>query len=122
MGRTLMYSAIGGLAVFVLSAAFLVQSGGGSIAQAGDRSIHDLFLEPERFDGAGVTTEGVLRPGNSGEEFLVTADGLGIIVRSDSLDRLRELEGRKVRISGRFGVDEDAGVFIDAITIVEIEA
>ncbi len=115
MGRALMYAVIAALAVFVLTAAFVLQRGGGSIEAAAEVSVHDLSAAPEAHAGQRISTEGVLRRVEKPEEhFLVTAEGLGIVVRGYGVEALRRLDGQTVKVDGRFGLDAATGVYIEA--------
>ena len=115
MGRTLIYLCILVLAVFVLSAAFLLQAGGGSTSAAMQVSVHDLSVAPQTHAHERVSTTGVLRFLHEPDDhFVVTADGLGVIVRGYDEEALRALAGQAVAVTGRFGFDEETGAYIDA--------
>ena len=62
MGRTLIYLSILVLAVFVLAAALLLQTGGESLSSpaAVPVSVHDLSVAPQAHDDERVVTTGVL--------------------------------------------------------------
>lgn len=121
MGRFLMYTALGALAVFVLSATFVLEIGGRRTEANAETSIHDILLQPDAYQGKVVTTEGVLREGDSDDEFLVTdSESLGIIVRYESAP-LRVLEGQAVTVTGIFGFDDETGVFIEAGTVRSVQ-
>ncbi len=113
-----MYAAITALAALVLSATFLLNHGGESVASVQQVSVHDLTAGPSRFEGRTVATVGVLRFSEEHDRYqLVDADEgeFAVIIRrytgGDSLDAL---VGRGVRVRGVFGFDEDSGVHIDA--------
>ncbi len=118
MGRTLMYSAITALAVLVLSATFLLNHGGESLASVQQVSVHDLTTGPTRFEGRTVSTVGVLSFSDEHDRYqLIDADEgkfAVIIRRYTGGDSLEDLAGRTVRVRGVFGSDEDSGVYIDA--------
>lgn len=121
MGRPALYVVIVALAVFVLGAAFVLQTGGGSSQTAVSVSVHDLSTAPAAYDGERVSTSGVLRLAREPEEqFLVTAGGLGILVLDYNEDALRPLDGRDVTVTGRFGYNEHEGVYIEADSVTEI--
>jgi hypothetical protein len=121
MGRTALYAVIVVLTVFVLSAAFILKSGGGSSQAALSVSVHDLSTAPDAHSGERVTTTGVLRLAlEPREQYLVTADGLGVLILGYDEDALRELDGRTVTVIGRFGHNERDGVYIEADSVTEI--
>jgi len=118
MGRLLLYACILVLAVFVLAAAFLLQAGGGTSSAAPTVSVHDLSVAPGEHDDARVTTSGVLRFLHEPEDhFVISADGLAIVLRGYDEGALRALDGKPVTVTGRFGVDEDDLIFIDAESV-----
>jgi len=118
MTRPFLYAAIVLLALFVLAAAVLLEQGGGSSQAAVSVSVHDLSTAPAAHDGDRVTVSGVLRFAPEPEEqFLLTADGLGILIFGYDESLLRALDGRNVTVIGRFGVSERDGVYIDADSV-----
>ena len=122
MGRFLMYACLLVLAVFVLSAAFLLQSGGGTSSAAMPVSVHDLSTAPEEHDDERVSTTGVLRFLHEPDDhFVVTAEGLGVIVRGYDEAALRALDGQTVTVTGRFGFDKETGTYIDAESVTPAE-
>ena len=121
MGRFLVYACILVLAVFVLAAAFLLQASGKSSSGAMPISVHDLSVAPQAHAEERVATTGVLRFLHEPDDhFVVTADGLGVIVRFDEAT-LRPLDGLTVRVTGRFGYDADTGTYIDAQSVAATE-
>ncbi|MCH7483936.1 MAG: hypothetical protein IIA90_02170 [Chloroflexi bacterium] len=118
MGRTLMYAVITALAVFVLSATFLLKHGGESLASVQQVSVHDLTAGPSRFEGKPVTTVGVLGFSEEHDRYKLVdvdeGDFAVIIRRYTGGDPLDALVGRRVRVSGVFGFDEGSGAHIDA--------
>ena len=115
MGRFLIYLCILVLAVFVLSAAFLLQAGGKSSSAAMPVSVHDLSVAPEAHAAERIVTTGVLRfLHKPNDHFVVTADGLAVIVRGHDAAALRALDGQRVTVTGRFGFDGETGTYIDA--------
>ncbi len=118
MGRTLMYAAITALAALVLSATFLLNHGGESLASVQQVSVHDLTAGPSRFEGKTVATVGVLSFSEEHDRYqLIDADEgqfAVIIRRYTGEDPLDALVGRSVRVRGVFGFDEGSGVYIDA--------
>ena len=116
MGRFLVYLSITALALFVLAAVFLFQTGGGSSSAATSVSVHDLSVAPEDHAEERVATTGVLRFLHEPDDhFVVTADGLGVIVRGYAEEALRALDGQTV--TGRFGFDAETGTYIDAESV-----
>lgn len=119
MGRTLMYAAITALAVFLLSATFVLQHGGESIASVRQVSVHDLTNGPSLFEGQHVTTAGLLGFSEEHSDYQLVDEGdFAVIIREyrggASLD---DLLGRRVRVSGVFGISQESGVYIDATFI-----
>ncbi|MDO8615241.1 MAG: hypothetical protein Q7T33_05830 [Dehalococcoidia bacterium] len=111
MGRTLIYLSILVLAVFVLAAAFLLQTGDESLSSpaAAPVSVHDLSVAPQAHTAERIVTTGVLRLIHEPDDhFLVTADGLGVIVRGHDEAVLRALDGQTVTVTGRFGYDAES--------------
>lgn len=121
MGRFLMYATITLLAVFVLSATFVLDHGGGSTAAVVEVSVHDLLMTPERFRGDEVTTEGVLRFDSTTDGYLITADGQGIIVRFAEPE-LQLLRDQAVKVTGRFDYERDTGVYLEANVVVRVDS
>jgi len=118
MGRFLIYLCILVLAVFVLAAAFLLQAGGGTSSAAMPVSVHDLSVAPQAHAEERVATTGVLRLLHEPtDHFVVTADGLGVIVRGYDEEALRALDGQAVTVTGRFGFDRENGTYIDAESV-----
>lgn len=116
MGRTLMYAAIAALAVFVLSATFVLKHGGESVASVQQVSVHDLTTGPSRFEGQPVTTVGTLSFSEEHDRYQIVDEGnFAVIIREYAgEDRLGSLTGVRVRVSGVFGSDRESGVYIDA--------
>jgi hypothetical protein len=119
-----MYAMLAALAIFVLATYTLVEHGGGSIAAPdpngrvrGDRdvSIHDLTLDPSKYLGDEVVTEGTLSFSTEhGRHQIVDAGNYAVIIRSyQNTAKLESLEGVRVRVQGTFGQDSRFGVFID---------
>ena len=119
MGRLLMYTAIGLLAVFVGTATFLTEGGGGSTAAISQVSVHNLRSSPQTYLGQIVTTEGRLAFSDEhGLYQVVSEDNLAVVIREyKGSGELRRLDGKQVRVTGQFGVDPDLGIFIDAAEI-----
>jgi hypothetical protein len=121
MGRFLVYLSITALALFVLAAVFLFQTGGGSSSAATSVSVHDLSVAPEAHAAERVVTTGVLRFLHEPDDhFAVTADGLAVIVRFYEA-ALRPLDGRTVTVTGRFGYDKESGTYIEAESVTPTE-
>jgi hypothetical protein len=116
MGRTLMYAAITALAVVVLSATFLLEHGGESVAAVQQVSVHDLTVGHSRFEGKAVTSMGILSFSEEHDRYqLVGEDNFAIIIREYTGENpLDSLAGRHVRVRGVFGIDAESGAYIDA--------
>ena len=124
MGRFLIYLCILVLALFVLAAALLFQTGGESLSSpsASPVSVHDLSVAPQAHAEERVATTGVLRFLHEPDDhFIVTADGLGVIVRGYDEEALRALDGQTVTVTGRFGFDRETGTYIDAESVARAE-
>ena len=122
MGRFLIYLCILVLAVFVLAAAFLLQAGRKSSSGAMPVPVHDLSVAPQAHAEERVATTGVLRLLHEpNDHFLVTADGLGVIVRGYDEEALRALDGQTVTVTGRFGFDRETGTYIDAESVTAVQ-
>lgn len=118
MGRLFVYSTIAGLAAFVVLFFLVIERGGGSSAAVMPVSVHDLSVAPQAHADERVETTGVLRRVQEPEEhFLVTEDGLGVLVRGYPASALRALAGHTVTVSGRFGYDATEGTYIEAETV-----
>ena len=120
MGRLLIYLSILLLAVFVLAAAFLLQTGGESLSSPATTpvSVHDLSVAPQAHAAERIVTTGVLRLIHEPDDhFLVTADGLGVVIRGYDETALRALDGQAVTVTGRFAYDADTGTYIDAESV-----
>ncbi len=118
MGRTVLYFAIAALAVFVLAAVFVLDTGGGALESARQVSVHDLSVEPDVHDGERVTAAGVLRRLTEPEEhFVLTDGGLGVVVQGFNAKALRLLDGENVTVTGRFGFDSENGTYIDTESV-----
>ena len=121
MGRVLLYVVIAVLALFVLAAAFVLETGGGSTEAATEVSVHDLSVAPQAYAGERVSTEGVLRFEEREEQFVVSAGGLGIVVLGISVEKLRRLDSQTVAVTGRFGFDEAMGAYIEADVVRSLQ-
>ena len=123
MGRLLMYGTLALLAIFVLATYTLLEHGGGSIAAPDpngrprdrDVSIHDLTLDPGRYLGDEIITEGTLSYSTGHDRYQIVDDGnYAVIIRNyGNTAKLESLEGVRVRVQGTFGQDSVFGVFID---------
>jgi hypothetical protein len=118
MGRVFVYLLILVLTVFLLSSALIFRNGGDPSEEVMQVSIHDLSTAPQAHAETRVETTGVLRlTEEPAPHFLVTAQGLGIVVRDYDEGELRALDGRIVTVIGRFGFDEAAGTFIETDSV-----
>jgi len=116
MGRALMYAALAGLAVFVLSATFILDHGGESIAAVQSVTVHDLTSSPNSWDGSPVSVDGMFSYGEEHAEYQLVDEGnFAVLIRKHHVSTdLSDLVGQRVRVSGVFGIDDDLGVYIDA--------
>ncbi len=72
--------------------------------------------------GDRLEPEGLLRRLTEPEEhFLVTADGLGVVVRGFAKGKLRRLADETVRVTGRFGFDAAGGTYIEADGVAPVQ-
>lgn len=119
IGRWLMYGTLLLLALFVLSATFLLDHGGKSIASVDEVSVHDLSSIPPRYVGAHITTTGVLSYSEEHDRYQITGEAnTAVVIREYRGHRdLQTLVGRDVRVNGVFGFEDGFGVFIDADTV-----
>lgn len=120
MGRLVLYSVIAALALFLLGTSLLLGHGGGSTAAATEVSVHDLLTMPERYRGRDVTTEGVLKADLASGGYILTADGLRVVVHYDK-PSLAALNDAAVRVTGRFDWERDTGVYIQAAAITRVQ-
>ncbi len=122
MGRLIVYSLILILTVFLLTTVFVLRGGGDASAAAMRVSVHDLSTAPQAHAEERVATSGVLRlVQEPTEHFLITADGLGIIVRGYDIRELRKLVEQEVTVTGRFGFDAVDGTYIEADSVTPIQ-
>ena len=118
IARIITYAVLAALAVFVLSTTFLLDRGGSS-AQPDDGSIsvHDLSINPEKHRGQNVTTQGILNYSVETKQYQVIDASIAIVVRDYDTEALQSLSGQQVLVTGRFNLDSDTGIYIDAQTI-----
>ncbi len=122
MGRLIVYSLILILAVFLLTTVFVLKRGGDPSAAVMQVSVHDLSMARRAHAQELVTTRGVLRlVQEPAEHFLVTADGLGILVRGYDIRELRKLVEQEVTVTDRFGFDAVDGTYIEADSVTPIQ-
>jgi len=115
MGRFFMYATIGALAFFVLSATFVIESGGGFTAAVSPVSVHNLRTSPENYRGRHITTEGTLRFTQETARFaLVDDENQAVVILKYDSEQLRALQDQKVSVAGRFGFDAELGIYIEA--------
>ena len=120
IARVVTYTIIALLAVFVLSTTFVLDHGGGSATpETGDGtvSIHDLSLEPERHEGDIVTTQGTLGFVDETKQYHLVDEGSAVVITEYELEALHALKDQRVSVTGRFDIDPNTGIFIDADTI-----
>ena len=122
MGRFFMYATIGALAFFVLSATFVIDSGGGFTAAVAQVSVHNLRASPETYRGRHVTTQGTLRFAQETARFaLVDDENQAVAILKYDSHKLRELQDRRVSVAGRFGFDAEIGIYIEADTVSPLD-
>jgi hypothetical protein len=114
MGRSVMYSVIGCLAVFVLMVTFATEQGNGSIAAISQVNVHDLRTNPLSYTGKDVTTTGTLAYSAEQQVFHLVEGDLSVAIRgyAGSLT-LRDEVGKRVAVSGKAGIDPDIGVYLE---------
>lgn len=114
MGRTVMYAAIGCLAVFVLMVTFATEQGNGSIAAISQVNVHDLRTNPLSFSGKDVTTTGTLAYSAEQQVFHLVEEDLSVAIRGyDGSLNLQDVVGKRVAVSGVAGIDPDIGVYLE---------
>jgi hypothetical protein len=115
-----MYGSLVALAVFVLSATFILDHGGESIAAVQSVTVHDLTMSPNNWDGSPISVDGTLGYSEEHDEYQLVDEeaSYAVLVRKHHVSTaLAELVGKQVRVSGVFGIDDDLGVYIDADAI-----
>lgn len=118
LGRVLLYGVIALLALFVLGSTFLLDHGGGSTSANQPVAVHDLRLLPEAYRGHTVTTEGDLHFSPELNQFeVVDSEQQAVVVRGYDENRLQDMVGKTVIVTGRFEIDEDAGIYIEIDSI-----
>jgi hypothetical protein len=125
MGRAVMYTMIVVLGVFVLFATFIVHSGEGEIGAVRVTSIHELTLSAPIYENTHVTTEGLLLYSGQHDQYQVVDDSghganYAVLVLNYDHDRLSELAGKRVRVTGLFDYDARSGVYIEAEIVVAV--
>ena len=112
IGRVLMYGVIALLAIFVLAATFLIDSGDESIATVGEITVADLLLTPEKYEAQELRTRGLLTFDEEFEQYSVGGDELQIriVYEPGGID---DFIDQDVRVTGRLDFDSE-GVLIDA--------
>ena len=118
-GRVIMYAFLILLALFVLAVTFVTESGGGSSATIAQVSLHTLRTAPQAYEGQLVATEGVLGFSQEHQLFQITDQtSIAVIIRGYAdEEQMRSLEGQRVRVTGRFGFDEETGVYIEVAVL-----
>lgn len=115
IARVITYTVIALLAMFVLSTTFLLDRGG-SQAEPDDGviSVHDLSINPEKYRGETVTTEGTLNFSEETGQYQVIDDNIAVVVKGYNTEALVALSGQEVLITGKFDFNADTGVYVDA--------
>ncbi|HET8943734.1 MAG TPA: hypothetical protein VFO59_03055 [Dehalococcoidia bacterium] len=117
IGRIVLYTVIALLGVFVLTASFALEHGGGYTSTRPPVTVHDLRSLPESYVGQTVTTEGTLTLSAEGKYQVVDASGQSVVVQGYEEAVLQGMLDRTVIVTGRFDIDAELGVYIDADTI-----
>ena len=117
IGRMVLYTVIAGLGVFVLTASFALEHGGGYTSTRPPVPVHDLRLLPETYRGQTVTTEGTLRLSGEGKYEVVDADNQSVTIVGYEELALQAMLDQTVIVTGRFDIDQTLGVYIDADSI-----
>ena len=107
-----MYGVIALLAIFVLAATFLIDSGDELIATVGEITVADLLLTPEKYEAQELRTRGLLTFDEEFEQYSVGDEELQIriVYEPGGID---DFIDQDVRVTGRLDFDSE-GVFIDA--------
>ncbi|HET9476671.1 MAG TPA: hypothetical protein VFP63_04200 [Dehalococcoidia bacterium] len=118
VGRFVLYAVIAALGVFVLTASFALEHGGGYTSNRPPVPVHDLKLLPETYKGQTVTTEGTLRYLADQQRYeVVDSDGQAVAILGYDETALQAMLDRTVIVTGRFDIDGVQGVYIDADSI-----
>jgi hypothetical protein len=125
MGRTLMYTAIGGLLILVLSSVFVLDHGGARIPVGGAEvgaesvSLHDLTTAAgiEKYGGRNVSTSGTLFFNSASNRHVLIAGDENYPVIIDSEGKLGQFEGKQVLVTGKFSLVAGAGPTIAATSV-----
>jgi hypothetical protein len=121
IARIITYTVIALLAVFVLSTTFLLDRGGGKAEpDDGVISVHDLSTNPEAHRGETVTTEGTLNFSEETKQWQVVDNDTAVVVNGYDTEALVSLDGQPVLVTGRFDVDGETGIYIDA-DVIEVQ-
>jgi hypothetical protein len=117
MGRTLMYTALGALALLILSSTFVLEHGGGTLALEQEASLHDLTTNVDEWRGRSVSTTGTLYRNDALAQYQIS-DGdqnFPVVVRWNG--GMKSLVGKKVTVLGKFSDEPGIGPVIDARTV-----
>jgi hypothetical protein len=117
MGRTLMYTALGALALLILSSTFVLEHGGGTLALEQEASLHDLTTNVDEWRGRSVSTTGTLYHNDALDQYQIS-DGdqnFPVVVRWNGGMKL--LVGKKVTVLGKFSDEAGIGPVIDARSV-----
>ena len=127
MGRALMYTAIGGLLLIVLSSIFVFDHGGAQIPVGGAAespaaetvSLHDLTTAAgiEEYGGRVVSTSGTLYFNSATNNFVITTEDANYLVVVDWSEKLGAFEGETVRVIGEFNLVPGSGPTIEAASV-----
>jgi hypothetical protein len=132
VGRTLMYTAIGGLLLIVLSSVFLLDHGGARIpkpnsaaiaAEADAVTLHDLTTASgiEEYGGHIISTSGTLYYNSATNNFVITTPDANYEVVIDWSQKLGAFEGEPVRVIGKFSRVAGSSPTIEATSVSLLE-
>lgn len=107
-----MYAIIGVLAVFVLSATLLIESGGKTTATVGEITVADLLLTPEKYENKEISTRGTLTYDEESGQYSVGDESLQIRITFEP-GGIDDLIDQRVRVTGRLEFDSE-GAYFDA--------
>ncbi len=118
IGRFILYTVIAVLGVFVLTASFALEHGGGYTSAQPPVSVHDLRLLPETYRGQTITTEGTLHYSPELDQYeVVDSDNQAVVLLGYDETALQAMLDRTVIVTGRFDADPEHGIFIDVDSI-----
>lgn len=122
MGGFLLDGAILLLGLFVLFVWVMVDRGSGSSQTLREVPVADLAADPQRYVGQRISTEGQLqRLVGPGHRYEIRGDGRSVAIQGQHLGELQRLEGKGVKVVGRFGLGPGKGPYIEAEMIIPLQ-